>query len=219
MNFNIDIKKLNKISDLPVDLQEPLVRMLMSYEPITYNEDPNYDNSLSPEENFTIFNKIGKNKMTTCASRDTTDGLVFEQNMNDISKLKTIYNQKGMSLPEDLKQISINEMLSKRQLTRKSVREKIGSLKSPDFIYFSESEQKLFLFEVKKQEVNGTVDEKLETFKFKLTYFRKLKQILGYHNFKMEYTYLLNEFFKKEKYNFVLNQINKTRGSNAFIIN
>lgn len=62
----------------------------------------------------------------------------------------------------------------------------------------------LFIFEIKYQEVEGSVDEKLQTCDFKRKQFSKLVKPL---NLKVEYVYVLNNWFKNLKYKDVLDYI------------
>lgn len=62
----------------------------------------------------------------------------------------------------------------------------------------------LFIIEVKYQQVSGSVDEKLQTCDFKRKQYLKLVAPLG---LKVEYVYVLNDWFKKPEYQDVLNYI------------
>lgn len=62
----------------------------------------------------------------------------------------------------------------------------------------------LFIIEVKFQKVEGSVDEKLQTCDFKRKQYLKLVSDLG---LKVEYVYVLNSWFKNEKYKDVLDYI------------
>ncbi|MBF0511574.1 MAG: hypothetical protein HQL13_04505 [Candidatus Omnitrophica bacterium] len=62
----------------------------------------------------------------------------------------------------------------------------------------------LFIIEVKYQQVAGSVDEKLQTCAFKRQQYLKLLAPL---NIKVEYVYVLNDWFKKKEYNDVLSYI------------
>ena len=62
----------------------------------------------------------------------------------------------------------------------------------------------LFIIEVKYQQVQGSVDEKLQTCDFKRKQYLKLVAPLG---LKVEYVYVLNDWFKKPEYKDVLNYI------------
>lgn len=62
----------------------------------------------------------------------------------------------------------------------------------------------LFIIEVKYQQVEGSVDEKLQTCDFKRKQYLKLVSPLG---LKVEYVYVLNDWFKKPGYKDVLDYI------------
>ena len=63
----------------------------------------------------------------------------------------------------------------------------------------------LFIIEVKYQQVAGSVDEKLQTCDFKRKQYSKLVHSLG---LKVEYVYVLNDWFRKKEYKDVLEYIN-----------
>ncbi|MBI4030717.1 MAG: hypothetical protein HY370_03500 [Proteobacteria bacterium] len=63
----------------------------------------------------------------------------------------------------------------------------------------------LFIIEVKYQQVAGSVDEKLQTCDFKRKQYLKLVKNLG---LKVEYVYVLSEWFKNPAYKDVLDYIN-----------
>lgn len=63
----------------------------------------------------------------------------------------------------------------------------------------------LFIIEVKYQQVAGSVDEKLQTCDFKRKQYLKLVVSLG---IKVEYVYVLNDWFRKPEYKDVLDYIN-----------
>lgn len=62
----------------------------------------------------------------------------------------------------------------------------------------------LFIIEIKFQMVEGSVDEKLQTCDFKRKQYLKMVHGLG---LKVEYVYVLNEWFKNPKYKNVLDYI------------
>ncbi|MDD5085988.1 MAG: hypothetical protein PHE61_08145 [Candidatus Omnitrophica bacterium] len=62
----------------------------------------------------------------------------------------------------------------------------------------------LFIIEVKYQQVAGSVDEKLQTCDFKRKQYLKLVSVLG---LKVEYVYVLSDWFKKPEYKDVLEYI------------
>jgi len=59
----------------------------------------------------------------------------------------------------------------------------------------------LYIIEVKYQQVAGSVDEKLQTCDFKRKQYQKLLKDTG---LKVEYVYVLNDWFKKPEYRDVL---------------
>ena len=63
----------------------------------------------------------------------------------------------------------------------------------------------LFIIEIKYQQVAGSVDEKLQTCDFKRKQYLKLVQSL---ELKVEYVYVLNDWFKDPSYKDVLDYIN-----------
>lgn len=63
----------------------------------------------------------------------------------------------------------------------------------------------LFIVEVKYQQVAGSVDEKLQTCDFKRKQYLKLVKTLG---LKVEYVYVLSDWFKDERYRDTLDYIN-----------
>jgi len=62
----------------------------------------------------------------------------------------------------------------------------------------------LFIIEVKYQQVSGSVDEKLQTCDFKRKQYLRLVAPLG---LKVEYVYVLSDWFKKPEYKDVLDYI------------
>ncbi|HOL49573.1 MAG TPA: hypothetical protein PLW07_03255 [bacterium] len=74
----------------------------------------------------------------------------------------------------------------------------------PDDALFVIVRETLFIIEVKYQQVPGSVDEKLQTCDFKRKQYLKLVNPLG---LKVEYVYVLNDWFKKPQYKDVLDYI------------
>jgi hypothetical protein len=63
----------------------------------------------------------------------------------------------------------------------------------------------LYIIEVKYQQGQGSVDEKLQTCDFKRKQYQKLVASL---HLKVEYVYVLNDWFKQDKYKDTLDYIN-----------
>lgn len=74
----------------------------------------------------------------------------------------------------------------------------------PDTGLFVIVRDTLFIIEIKFQQVPGSVDEKLQTCDFKRKQYSKLVRS---QEWKVEYVYVLNDWFKQEKYKDVLEYI------------
>lgn len=74
----------------------------------------------------------------------------------------------------------------------------------PDDSIFVLLNNTLFIIECKHQEVAGSVDEKLQTCDFKKKQYKKL---MAPANIDVEYIYLLDDWFRNEKYKDVLDYI------------
>ena len=74
----------------------------------------------------------------------------------------------------------------------------------PDEAIFVIKNKTLFIIEMKFQEVAGSVDEKLQTCDFKKKQYQKL---LKKAKLKVEYVYILSDWFKHESYKDVLQYI------------
>ena len=73
----------------------------------------------------------------------------------------------------------------------------ISSKLLPDNCIYVIVNNTVFILEVKHQEVGGSVDEKLQTCDFKKKQYTKLFAEL---NYKVEYMYILDNWFKADKY-------------------
>lgn len=65
----------------------------------------------------------------------------------------------------------------------------------------------LTILEKKYQEVAGSVDEKLQTCAFKLQQYKRLVEELGV---EVQYTYVLNDWYRKPEYRDVLNYVRES---------
>ena len=83
----------------------------------------------------------------------------------------------------------------------------------PDSGVYVITEGTLFIIEMKTQHTEGTVDEKLQTCGFKLRQYRRLVSEL---DLKVEYCYILSDWFKKDKYRDVLDYIRETECDYCF---
>ena len=84
----------------------------------------------------------------------------------------------------------------------------------PDSGVYVIADETLFIIEMKTQHTEGTVDEKLQTCGFKLRQYRRLVSELG---LKVEYRYLLSDWFRQDKYRDVLEYIRETGCDYCFL--
>lgn len=81
---------------------------------------------------------------------------------------------------------------------------KISKKLLPDETIFVINEKRLFIIEMKFQKVAGSVDEKLQTCDFKKKQYEKL---LSGTDIKVEYCYILSNWFMNKSYKDTLNYI------------
>lgn len=74
----------------------------------------------------------------------------------------------------------------------------------PDDALYVIANNTLFIIEIKFQQVEGSVDEKLQTCDFKKKQYQKLMAVL---NVDVNYIYILDNWFRNEKYKDVLDYI------------
>lgn len=74
----------------------------------------------------------------------------------------------------------------------------------PDQVIFILTSKTLYVVEMKFQNVPGSVDEKLQTCNFKKEQYAKLVEPL---NIKIEYVYILSDWFNTERYRDSLNYV------------
>ncbi len=146
---------------------------------------------------------------------NTQTGLIFE-GKTDLETF--LINQKGYSSSKDengfteifykdksvayiFKKYGLYKFLEFRGIDWKNILSK--KLLPDDSIYVI-SNNILYIIEVKYQQVQGSVDEKLQTCDFKR---KQYKRLLSELNIDVEYMYLLSSWFKKEEYKDVLNYI------------
>jgi hypothetical protein len=74
----------------------------------------------------------------------------------------------------------------------------------PDNVFLNYGNKTAYIIEVKYQVTAGSVDEKLQTCDYKRRQYQKLFTPAGY---KVEFAYVLNNWFKKEEYRDTLNYV------------
>ena len=145
---------------------------------------------------------------------NTLTGLNFEtkQNLADALARLADYQISGTKILYKGKEIGL--LLKKKQLYSQFLTpdkldvDKIVSRRlEPDNAVILPQQKRATILELKFQETEGSVDEKLQTCAFKLQQYNKLFGPLGY---KVKYTYVLGEWFMNPKYKDVLNYIEGT---------
>ena len=68
---------------------------------------------------------------------------------------------------------------------------------NPDEALINKTNNTLYIIEKKYQETEGSVDEKLQTFHFKIWFYEKVTKNL---NINIDFAYLLSDWFFEEKY-------------------
>ena len=147
----------------------------------------------------------------------TLTGLNFEEKVDFIDLLKKI---NGYKVVKSILKPGLNVFFNEKLVAR--------AFKKHDFYHFLEENninwkkiiskkllpddallvivrETLFIIEVKYQQVAGSVDEKLQTCDFKRKQYLKLVKSL---ELKVEYVYVLNDWFRDSSYKDVLDYIN-----------
>jgi hypothetical protein len=137
----------------------------------------------------------------------TRVGLDFENRVNLLAVFATTpgYSVNENSILYDGKEVALS--ISKHRLY-KFLEERgvdyttVFSKKLlPDEALYVADQKKVFIIEIKFQEVAGSVDEKLQTCDFKKKQYQKLFKLL---EVEVEYIYVLSDWFKKPEYKDVL---------------
>jgi hypothetical protein len=147
---------------------------------------------------------------------NTLTGLNFEEKVDFLDLLRSI---KGYTIQSSQKKAGLDVYFDEKLVARVFKKhdfyrfleehridwKKIISKKLlPDDALLVIVRETLFIIEVKYQQVAGSVDEKLQTCDFKRKQYLKLVQPL---ELKVEYVYVLNNWFKNPSYKDVLDYI------------
>ena len=134
---------------------------------------------------------------------NTKTGLVYEAKVDLATFLS---EQKGYTL-KDMEILYNNELVGYifkkhglyRFLARKGVdwKKHLSKQLLPDNCIYVIVNNTIYIIEVKHQNVAGSVDEKLQTCDFKKKQYIKLFAEL---NYKVEYTYILSDWFRQDCY-------------------
>lgn len=151
----------------------------------------------------------GANTQTGLRFEEKVDFLTLIQGINGYevkeTKIQDIYDifykKEKEPVAKSMKKHGFYRYLESQSIDWK---DRISARLLPDDALLVIVRETLFIIEVKYQQVEGSVDEKLQTCDFKKKQYQKLLKPLG---LKVEYVYVLNDFFKKKKYKDVLNYI------------
>lgn len=139
----------------------------------------------------------------------TKTGLKFEKDTSLEDALKAVgYLIENGKILERNKQVGL--LLEKNKLYKfldgqgVDWRSVLSARLLPDEAVYSSKANSLVVVEKKWQEVQGSVDEKLQTCGFKIRQYNRLMEPLGV---QVKYIYLLNDWFTQPKYQDVLNYI------------
>lgn len=143
-------------------------------------------------------NKVGG------GSNTNVNGLLFEQTtslediLNKVSGFKVIDGKVFKS------NVQVGILCGKGGLYTKLLKPKgidssniISKKLLPDEGFYNYSTNTLYIIEKKFQSGSGSVDEKLQTCHFKKLQYTKL---MNFINVKVEYIYILNDWFKRHEY-------------------
>ena len=131
----------------------------------------------------------------THASRNTTTGLIFEEQV------------KGRATGIEVSKHDLYRLLEKNGINWKNF---LSRKLLPDECYWDEDTKTLSVFEKKFQQSEGSADEKPQTCAFKIWEFSKIGKALGAE--KVTYTYILSSWFAHPKYKDMLAYIKTVPG-------
>ena len=141
---------------------------------------------------------------------NTQTGLHFERRSDLIAALTALPEfelkgrdvlRKGMVIARNCKKNLLYTFLKEHKIDYTKL---ISKRLLPDEAIYVPSRKKLFIVELKFQQVAGSVDEKLQTCDFKKKQYQRLMEPLGV---SVEYIYVLNDWFLKKEYKDVLNYV------------
>jgi hypothetical protein len=145
---------------------------------------------------------------------NTLTGLVFEGKSDFITLLDSVpgyeVKEEKIGFAVYFKSELVANTYKKHQLYKflesqgVDWREILSKRLLPDDAIYVIHENTLNILELKYQETEGSVDEKLQTSDFKRKQYQRLFSTL---NYEVEYIYILSDWFRKEKYRDVLDYI------------
>lgn len=148
---------------------------------------------------------------------NTKTGLIFEERVDLLALFEKI---EGYSVHDTMNRSGAKIFYNKQEVARCFKKHEFYRFLSeyeidwkeilskqllPDNGLFVIVRDTLFIIEIKFQKVSGSVDEKLQTCDFKRKQYSRLVQSLDW---KVEYVYVLNDWFKQDSYKDTLDYIN-----------
>lgn len=130
--------------------------------------------------------------MATHASRDTSTGLAFEQQVS-------AHRKDG---------IDISKTKLKKFLTEKGVKnptEYLSWMFQPDEAYYIPGTNEVVIYEKKFQQTSGSADEKLGACAWKIQEYKRCFEAAGID--KVSYIYIFCDWFKQSRYEKLLKYI------------
>lgn len=143
----------------------------------------------------------GANTKTGLAFEGKTDLITYLSEQPGYSIMDNKVYYKGEPVARTFKKHQFYIFLEELDIDWKQI---ISKKLLPDDCIFVIINNTLFVIECKFQQVEGSVDEKLQTCDFKKKQYQKL---LYRANIEVEYVYLLSDWFKHQKYKDVLDYI------------
>jgi len=154
-------------------------------------------------------------------AQTNTNGLQFERDTELLQLIEALpeFTVKGNKVYRSDNNEVVAESFSKHRLYNDfliprgvNYKDYISSKLLPDDAFIIRNT--CYIIEKKYQAGSGSVDEKLQTFQFKMAQYQKLFSPLG---MKVEFYYLINDWFDKPKYEDILNYI-ENNGARYFFI-
>lgn len=125
------------------------------------------------------------------------NGMQYDKNTFEV------LNKNGTLLGYHLRKENLYTYL-KKEYEITDIREFISKKILPDECFLNTETNTINIFEKKYQSSTGSVDEKLQCCDFKKKQYEKIFKVLG---FNVTYTFVLNDWFKKDEYSDVLEYI------------
>ena len=135
--------------------------------------------------------------MATHASRNTSTGLIFEQQV-------TVHRQDGVNISKT----KLRTFLKKRGVANPT--QYLSWMFQPDEAYYIPETNEVIIYEKKFQQKSGSVDEKLGACAWKIQEYKECFKAAGIDN--VSYVYIFCDWFKQPRYEKLLKYIRSIDG-------